>query len=303
MYNSCLTGYPNCRYFFDLQKILKLNLISLSLAFCDPIQCFGKSFINLYEVTEANISKRQFKLLNALQLKKFRKQHQSFVVEGEKSVIETLNADYLVEELFCTSHFASKHASLLNKVPSLWVVPETDLKKASYFQTNNSCLAIVRIPASTVPPTLPTNTYGLVLDGIQDPGNLGTIIRIADWYDIPQILCSTDTVDLYNPKVIAACMGSFLRVQVFYIDLEAHFKNIAQVPLYGAFLDGHNLHEWSFPKQSGYVVLGNESKGVRDYLQPIVTEKITIPRFGEAESLNVAMATAVICDHVKRSGF
>ena len=253
-------------------------------------------------MTEANISKRQFKLLNALQLKKFRKQHQSFVVEGEKSVVETLKSAYQVEELFCTLDFADKHATLLSKASNTWVVPETDLKKASYFQTNNSSLAIVGIPASSSPPKLPPNTYGLVLDGIQDPGNLGTIIRIADWYGMPQILCSTDTVDLYNPKVIAACMGSFLRVEVFYVDLSTHFQAVDQAPLYGAFLDGHNLHEWSFPQQSGYIVLGNESKGIRDYLQPIIHEKITIPRFGEAESLNVAMATAVICDHVKRSG-
>ncbi|OJJ15470.1 hypothetical protein BKI52_38680 [marine bacterium AO1-C] len=246
------------------------------------------------------MSKRQLKLLNALQLKKFRKQHQSFIVEGEKSVVETLKSTYQIQEVFCTPYFADKYASLLTKIPDTWIVPENDLKKASYFQTNNSSLAVVTLPSQTAPPTLKTNEYALVLDGIQDPGNLGTIIRIADWYSIEQILCSTDTVDLYNPKVIAACMGSFLRVNTYYLDLNTHFTD-SQVPLYGAFLDGHNLHEWSFPKRSGYIVLGNESKGIREGLHSIIAEKITIPRFGQAESLNVAMATAVICDHVKRS--
>lgn len=250
---------------------------------------------------EGNISKRQLKHLNALQLKKFRKQHQSFVVEGEKSVTETLQSSYQVLEVFCSASFADKYEDLLQKVPQVWVVPPDDLKKASHFQTNNSSLAIVQMPPVAIPPVLAPQEYALVLDGIQDPGNLGTIIRIADWYGFSQILCTTDTVDIYNPKVIAACMGSFLRVKVFYLDLESFFNDVEHPPLYGAFLDGHNLHQWSFPKQSGYLVLGNESKGIRDYLQPLITEKITIPRFGQAESLNVAMATAIICDHVKRN--
>ena len=250
---------------------------------------------------ETNISKRQLKLLNALQLKKFRKQHQSFVVEGEKSVVETLKSTYQVKALFCTSYFADQHAALLKKASEVWIVPENDLKKASYFQTNNRGLAVVDIPDATEPTPLQDQEYGLVLDGIQDPGNLGTIIRIADWYGIQKILCSTDTVDLYNPKVIAACMGSFLRVNISFVDLEAYFQAAPPTPLYGAFLDGHNLHEWSFPKQKGYIVLGNESNGVRDYLQSSITDRITIPRFGQAESLNVAMATAIICDHVRRS--
>lgn len=252
-------------------------------------------------MSETNISKRQFKFLNALQVKKYRKQHQSFVVEGEKSVTETLESAYQVNELYCSEQFAGDHASLLQNSPAqVFVVPAGELKKASHFQTNNSCLAVVQIPDAAPIAALQNNEYALVLDGIQDPGNLGTIIRIADWYGIRSIIASPDTVDIYNPKVIAACMGSFLRITIHYIALDAYFKELVAPQIYGAFLDGENLHEWSFPKESGYIVLGNESQGIRTYLQPYINNKITIPRFGQAESLNVAMATAIICDHVKK---
>lgn len=250
---------------------------------------------------ETNISKRQFKLLNSLQIKKYRKQYQSFVVEGEKSVIETLKSAYTVVEIYCTAQFADQYALLLkNSSTSVFIVPADDLKKASHFQSNNRCLAIVKTPDQHALPTLQENEYALVLDGIQDPGNLGTIIRIADWYGITALVCSPDTVDIYNPKVIAACMGSFLRVNVVYTALDEYFDGLVAPKVFGAFLDGHNLHQWSFPKGNGYLVLGNESKGIREYLQPYVSQKITIPRFGQAESLNVAMATAIICDHVKK---
>ena len=252
-------------------------------------------------MSETNISKRQFKFLNALQVKKYRKQHQSFVVEGEKSVTETIESAYRVNELYCTEQFAQKFDSLLSSSPAeVFIVPAGELKKASYFQSNNSSLAVVQIPDPDPIIPLKGNEYALVLDGIQDPGNLGTIIRIADWYGIRSIIASPDTVDIYNPKVIAACVGSFLRISIHYTNLDDYFKELVAPRIYGAFLDGENLHEWSFPKESGYIVLGNESQGIREYLQPFVNNKITIPRFGQAESLNVAMATAIICDHVKK---
>lgn len=255
-------------------------------------------------MAENHISKRQLKYLNSLQLKKFRKQHEAFVVEGEKSVIETLASDYQTLELFCTEVFAEKHATLIKKQsPPVFIVTEQELKKASHFQTNSSSLAVVKIPENEPPAPLPPNEYALVLDGVQDPGNLGTIIRVADWYGITTILCSPDTVDIYNPKVVASCMGSFLRVKVYYTELDTYFQAMENPLLYGAFLDGHNLHQWSFPRKSGYLVLGNESKGIREYLTPLISEKITIPRFGQAESLNVAMATAIICDQVKKDTF
>ncbi|WP_299466078.1 RNA methyltransferase [uncultured Microscilla sp.] len=250
---------------------------------------------------DTNISKRQYKLLHSLQVKKYRKQHQAFLVEGEKSVVETLQSSYRVVELYCTTDFAQNYAPIIEaSATKVLVATANELKKGSHFQTNNSCLAIVQLPEPTPIAPLAQNEYALVLDGIQDPGNLGTIVRIADWYGIGSILCSPDTVDVYNPKVIASCMGSFLRVNTHYTDLEAYFQALTTPKVYGAFLDGANLHEWSFPKEAGYIVLGNESKGIRASMAAHIHQKITIPRFGQAESLNVAMATAVICDHVKK---
>ncbi len=135
----------------------------------------------------------------------------------------------------------------------------------------------------------------MALESINDPGNLGAIIRIADWYGIEKILCSSDTVDFYNPKVIAASMGSFLRVQVQYGDLSELLKNTA-LPVLGAFLDGTNVHKFQFPTE-GILVIGSEAHGISPALEKIVTEKITIPRTGKAESLNAAIATAIICDN------
>lgn len=250
---------------------------------------------------ETNISKRQYKLLNSLQVKKYRKQHQAFLVEGEKSVSETLQSSYQVLELYCTAEFAQNYADIIQTSQTkVFVATADELKKGSHFQSNNSCLAVVQLPANQPVAPLGANEYALVLDGIQDPGNLGTIVRIADWYGINTVICSLDTVDIYNPKVIASCMGSFLRVKVHYTALDAFLDGLVAPKVYGAFLDGENLHEWSFPKKSGYIVMGNESKGIREEIAPYINQKITIPRFGQAESLNVAMATAIICDHVKK---
>lgn len=274
---------------------------NLFLSFCPFIFGILSTINPLYEVPETNISKRQYKLLNSLQVKKYRKQHQAFLVEGEKSVSETLESNYQVKELYCTAEFAQSYANLINTSQAqVFVVTADELKKGSHFQSNNSCLAVVQIPEDQAIAPLKPNEYALVLDGIQDPGNLGTIIRIADWYGIHTIISSPDTVDIYNPKVIASCMGSFLRVNIHYTALDAYLGALVAPKIYGAFLDGENLHEWSFPKEAGYIVMGNESKGIRDYIAPYVNQKITIPRFGQAESLNVAMATAIICDHVKK---
>ena len=245
------------------------------------------------------ISKSKVTYLKSLQQKKFRKIHQAFLVEGEKSTAELLLSDFQIESLYCTDQFYQKYQKdIKTKSVDFEIVTSDDLKQAGVFSSNQSALASVIIPYNhQVFPK--NNEFVLVLDGVQDPGNMGTIIRIADWYGIDKIVCSEDTVDLYNPKVIAATMASFIRIKVFYTDLEDYFSKFKEIPVYGALLSGDNIHESTFDKQA-FILMGNEAHGIRDSLMPFIHQKISIPRFGKAESLNVAMATAIICDNLRR---
>jgi len=166
------------------------------------------------------------------------------------------------------------------------------------FQTNNAAIAV----ADTLPNAplrVTAGEYAVALDGIQDPGNVGTILRIADWYGIRKVICSEDTADVYNPKVISASMGSFTRVRTYYCDLPAYLHQHAGTPFLGAFLDGDDVHRFVFPPL-GLLVMCNESKGIRPEVEALITHKVHIPRYGSAESLNVGIATAIICDNVKR---
>jgi RNA methyltransferase, TrmH family len=247
------------------------------------------------------ITKSQIKFLKSLHLKKYRKEHQVFLVQGEKSVLELLSSTFEVKEIYCTENFAQKHHIIIqSKKYHFIIVKEKELQQIGTLDTNENVVAVAETKLSNDSPVL-DNEYALVLDNIQDPGNMGTIIRVADWYAIPFIICSEDTVDVYNPKVIAATMGSFLRVQVYYTDLEHFLKQENHLHIYGAVLNGENLHQTTFAK-SGLIVMGNESKGISPTIQNLLTHKITIPRFGSAESLNVAMATTAICDNLRRQG-
>ncbi len=169
------------------------------------------------------------------------------------------------------------------------------LTKASTLVSNNAAIAIVDMPTASAP-----QASGLILalDGVSDPGNLGTIIRVADWYGIKHIVTSTDSADAYNPKTISATMGSFVRVSVSQVELPAYLSGL-NLPIYGAFLDGKSVHKTQFTGQ-GVLLMGSESHGIRQACAALVTDKITIPAFGGAESLNVAMATGIILDNFKR---
>ena len=244
------------------------------------------------------LSKNQIKYINSLQQKKFRQEYQSFVVEGAKSVVELLSSDFELESLYVTEDFYKETKPLLDKQPlSAEIVGQAELEKAGTFSSNNAALAVAKMK-SNQELLLNDTEYALVLDEIRDPGNLGTIIRIADWYGIQKIICSKGTVDLYNPKVISSTMGSFTRVSLFYTDLVKYLKG-QQKPIYGAFLDSENVHTLKFAP-SGYIVIGNEANGISEAVEEVVTHKITIPRFGGAESLNAGIATAVICDNLRR---
>lgn len=246
------------------------------------------------------LSKQQQKYIQSLQNKKNRQEEQRFLVEGAKSVIELLESDFEIEAIIATQEFLNTNAKELKKV-HVEQVGSSELEKLGTLQTNDAAIAVAKMKENRMV-FAEENEYVLVLDDIRDPGNLGTIIRIADWYGINKIICSTTTVEFYNPKVIAATMGSFCRVQIFYTELLPFFKPLIEqktIHLLGTFLNGTNVHRFDFPS-SAYLVLGNESKGIGIEMEQLVTERITIPKFGAAESLNAGIATAIVLDNLRR---
>ncbi|MCI0750809.1 MAG: RNA methyltransferase [Flammeovirgaceae bacterium] len=244
------------------------------------------------------LSKAKIKYIKSLQIKKYRKEEQCFLVEGAKSVSEVLASDFEVITVVGTSEYLSSVKS--KKTLELIEANERELSGMGEYSTNNSALAVVRMKPNR-PLTIQDHEYALALDDIRDPGNLGTIIRTADWYGINKIIASEETADFYNPKVIAATMGSFCRVRFHYTRLP-EFIGKVKVPVLGTFLDGENVHQFKFGK-SGLIVIGNESNGISKEVEKLITHRLTIPKYGEAESLNAAIATAVICDNLRSSKF
>ena len=237
------------------------------------------------------LSKSQIKLITRLKQKKYRIQDGFFVAEGVKVINELLNSPLKLHHLFTTSSF-NINANLET------IISETELKKISFLSTPNKALALFEVPNEK-----PVKTEGLIiaLDDVRDPGNLGTIIRLCDWFGVKNLVCSMETVDCYNPKVIMATMGSITRVNVSYVNLE-HFLTEAELEVFGAFMDGENVYESILPKK-GVLVLGNEANGISEAIEKLVTQKISIPRFGDIkaiESLNVATATAILLSEFKR---
>ncbi len=245
------------------------------------------------------LSKSTVQFVRSLHQKKYRQQESLFLVEGAKSVQEVLASSFRIDQLLATDAFIAHNAALIDE-QRCRVEPATpdELTRLGTLESNNAAIAVVQMRPNT-PPTLAPNQWTLVLDDIRDPGNLGTILRIADWYGIDTILCSATTADVYNPKVISASKGSFTRVQWWYGDLESVLK-MANVPVFGAFLDGQDVHRLSFGLSGGFIVMGNEANGIGPMVETLVTNRVTIPRFGAAESLNVGIATAVILDNLRR---
>jgi RNA methyltransferase, TrmH family len=241
------------------------------------------------------LSKAKIKFIKSLQIKKYRKQEQCFLVEGAKSVRELLTSDFELVTLLGTSDFLpTVHQSLKCEVIEVTL---KELDGLGEFQTNDSTLAIARQKPNS-PIEVLADEFALVLDDIRDPGNLGTIIRTAEWFGITKIIASTETADFYNSKVITSSMGSFTRSKIFYTDLEDYLSK-TRLKIFGAYLDGEDVHQADFGK-GGLVVIGNESKGISPSLEKYITHKITIPRYGKAESLNAAIATGIICDTLRR---
>lgn len=242
------------------------------------------------------LSKAQIKYIQSLQHKKYRQKSGQFIAEGDKIVPELLQEGIPVQEVYATAAWIGTHKSLLDRLPSVRVteVDESVLKQLSALTTPNQALALLDIPgAAEIDPVSLKGKVSLALETIQDPGNLGTIIRIADWFGIRQIICSPDCVDAYNPKTIQATMGSIARVRVLEGDIVTLLTQ-AGVPSYAATLHGTDITEFS-KLTEGIILIGNESRGLSDAVIAASTYKITIPRLGGAESLNAGVAAGIIC--------
>ncbi len=240
------------------------------------------------------LNKNELKYIQSLCQKKQRQAEGLFIAEGTKIVEELDASKFTVHKYFALASWADKYAGNVQLVR----VTEEELRKISQLQTPNQVLALVEQKVPGYPPDL-VKGLSLVLDGIQDPGNLGTIIRIADWFGIHQVIVSPDTVELFNPKVIQSTMGSFLRVEIWCESLLPILEKV-ELPVYGALLEGESIHSVQ-PIQNGILVIGNESKGIRAELFPHITHPITIPRLGGAESLNAAVAAGIIVSHLRIS--
>lgn len=245
------------------------------------------------------LSKSQIGFIKSLHQKKYRKENGLFIVEGMKTLMEFFSSKYQIQSIY----YLPQYQSLLPKLPSnikLFEVNNAELEKISALQAPQGILALITIPANEeADPENLKHSFSLVLDGVQDPGNMGTIIRTADWFGFRHIICSANTVEVFNPKTVQATMGSLARVQVSYVNLTEYLPRV-NVPLYAAMLDGESIFKVNW-QQEGLIVLGNEGKGISDEVAELVARRITIPRVGAAESLNVSISAAIICAEVSRN--
>jgi RNA methyltransferase, TrmH family len=239
------------------------------------------------------LSNNVIKIITSLGSKKYRQKNNLFVVEGIKNIGEVIKSSIKIKELFITEDFWPEEKQIKKTF-----IDEKDLKKISYLTTPNIGLALCELP--NYDDKISLNGLTIALDDIRDPGNLGTIIRLADWFGVENILCTKESVDMYNPKVIMSTMGSFTRVKVHYIDLENYLKSY-NGNVFGTFMEGDSIYEQKLP-QDGILVMGNEANGISKEIENLTTNKLSIPFFGKngsTESLNVAVATSVILGEFK----
>lgn len=243
------------------------------------------------------LTKTEAKYIQSLSQKKFRDEEGVYIIEGPKIMAEALaSIQVKIVKIYALEEWVAAHPKIGTNL-IVQVVTEAELHKISQLKTPNQVLAIAR-QAEISLLSFNENLLSLALDGIQDPGNLGTIIRIADWFGVQQIICSNDCVDCFNIKVVQSTMGSIFRVQLFYTDLKLWINQHPGIVLYGAALNGNPLQGFSKIKK-GIIVIGNESQGIREDVMQKITQKITIEKLGEAESLNAAVATGIILSHLK----
>jgi TrmH family RNA methyltransferase len=267
--------------------------------------------MQLYKVKntmQQMLSKNQIKFLNSLKQKKFREEHNLFVAEGNKIIPELLASTIKVKQIYSLSS-AFEKLKINDAIECIEIRP-AELDRISSLTTPNEMIAVCEIPAYTLNSSELKNKLTLLLDTIKDPGNLGTIIRIADWFGIETIICSDQSADVFNPKVVQATMGSIARIKIHYTDLNEFLivnQKELKLPVFGALLEGENIYSKQLPK-AAFIMIGNESKGISTSLIPQITHKITIPSFshfksiqGETESLNAAIATSIICSEFRRN--
>ena len=245
------------------------------------------------------MTKSDIKYIQSLAHKKQREEEGLFVVEGVKMVDELLlNFPDRIVRIFAVESWITNRTEIVKKYKSINCIDLQFLERVSFLQTPNEVLALVSMPTIELIPSF-SNGLTLVLDQIQDPGNLGTIIRTADWFGVKQIICSVDTSDAFSPKVVQASMGSLMRLNIFYLELDSVLKNLGEVPIYTAELNGESLFDLEF-RQPFVLVIGNESRGVSEKISKLATKKITIPKLGNAESLNASVAAGIILSHASR---
>jgi TrmH family RNA methyltransferase len=248
----------------------------------------------IQKYTISMVSKNQIKLIASLQQKKHRNTEKLFIAEGVKVIHELLNSNFVLHQLYTTESDFNEISETKRSF-----ITEGELKKMSALTASNSCLAVFKIPE-----TKEINHKGLILalDDIRDPGNLGTILRLCDWFGVEELVCSHTTVDIYNPKVVQATMGSISRVNVNYVDLNLFLK-ATPLPVFGTFMNGKNIYTEKLPAQC-IIIMGNEANGVSENIEKLVNVRLTIPRFGQlqqTESLNVANATAIVLSEFRRA--
>ena len=235
-------------------------------------------------------SKSRAKYIQQLSQKKHRNQSGFFVVEGHKSILEFIHAGHLPKELYVLDN-------TLFKNQNAWVVDLSQMKSLSHLKTPSNALAVFSIPNKSL---CSKTDFILALDGIQDPGNMGTIIRLCDWFGINELVCSKDTVDCYNPKVVRATMGSLARVGVYYVDLNHWLTEQKDHMIVGASMKGQSIYNTPIPKRT-ILVIGNEGKGLSALVAGQLHNEVSIPQYGKAESLNAAMATGILISEIRRS--
>jgi TrmH family RNA methyltransferase len=250
------------------------------------------------------LSKSKIKLIHSLNRKKDRDESGFFLVEGIKMVEEAFRSNFKIELLVCSTKFADQHPEIQFRVKEIIESDSESIQKASLLQNPQDVLAVVSQTPNIRPElNLPVELV-LALDFIQDPGNLGTILRVADWFGIQTVICSENTVDVYNPKVVQASMGAIFRVKTWYTSLEDFIGQTAkdQIPVYGTFMEGQNIYSEKLAG-NGVIVLGNEGNGISPEVAKLVSHKVCIPSFSTgkgSESLNVAIAAAICCSEFRR---
>jgi len=245
------------------------------------------------------LSKSQISFIKSLHQKKYRKENRIFIIEGIKSIVEFISSHYELEQIY----YLAQYKSLLPNLPAnikLFEVNNAELEKISTLQAPQGVLALVKLPKNKeVEAASLKGRFSLILDNIQDPGNLGTIIRTADWFGFEHIICSQNTVEVYNPKTVQATMGSLSRVKISYQDLSTLVTG-SKLPVFGTTLKGQSLYQVKWGTE-GLVIFGNEGQGISEEILQLITQEVTIPRVGGAESLNVAISAAILCADISRN--